>query len=55
MDWVRGNLFWIVVLILFFWVHMKMHGGHGAHGGGRGGCCGGHDGGPTEDDSEDTK
>lgn len=33
MDWLRENWFWIVVLLLFFWMHMKMHGGHGSHGG----------------------
>ena len=36
MDWLRENWFWIGVIILFIWFHMKMHGGHGSHGGGRG-------------------
>lgn len=36
MDWLRENLFWIVIGILFVWMHTKMHGGHGGHGGGSG-------------------
>lgn len=32
MEWLRENWFWIAVLILFVWFHMKMHGGHGGHG-----------------------
>ena len=40
MDWLRENLFWIVLTVLFVWMHLKMHGGHGGHGGG--GCHGGH-------------
>jgi len=37
MDWLRENLFWIVLTVLFVWMHLKMHGGHGG-----GGCHGGH-------------
>src|SRR3990172_6176757 len=29
MDWIRENWFWIVVGVLFIWLHGKMHGGHG--------------------------
>lgn len=36
MDWLRENWFWIVVAIVFIWMHTRMHGGHG-HGG-----CGAH-------------
>jgi hypothetical protein len=34
-SWIRENSFQIVVLVLFVWVHLKMHGkhGHGMHGG----------------------
>lgn len=34
MEWLRENLFWLVVGALFFWMHLKMHGshGHGGHG-----------------------
>lgn len=39
MDWLRENLFWIVLGILFVWMHTKMHGAHGGHGG-HGGCGG---------------
>jgi len=31
MEWLRENWFFVVVLILFVWAHMKMHAGHGAH------------------------
>lgn len=50
MDWLRENWFWIVVAVLFIWMHARMHGGHGGRGGcgGQGGHgghggCGGHD------------
>lgn len=33
MEWLRENLFWIVVFGFFIWFHLRMHGGHG-----RGGC-----------------
>lgn len=42
MDWIRENWFWIVVGVLFIWLHTKMHGGHGHAGHGGGGGCGGH-------------
>lgn len=35
MYWLRENWFWVMVVVLFFWMHMKMHGGHGGHGGHR--------------------
>lgn len=36
MNWIRENWFWIVVGVLFIWMHTRMHGGHGhaGHGGG---------------------
>jgi hypothetical protein len=37
MDWLRENWFWTVVIAAFFWMHMKMHGGHGHGGHGHGG------------------
>lgn len=36
MDWLVQNWFWVVVLVLFFAVHLFGHGGHGGHGGHRG-------------------
>ncbi len=33
MAWLQQNWFWIVVAVLFIWMHTKMHGGHGGHGG----------------------
>lgn len=43
MDWLRENWFWLAVVVLFLWMHGKMHGAHGGHGGhGGGGGCGGH-------------
>jgi len=36
MDWLAQNWFWVVVLVLFFAVHLFGHGGHGGHGGHRG-------------------
>lgn len=36
MEWLRENWFWIVVVVLFIWMHTRMHGGHGGHG--HGGC-----------------
>lgn len=33
MGWLVQNWFWVVVLILFFAVHLFGHGGHGGHGG----------------------
>lgn len=45
-NWLRENWLWIAVVIFFFWMHAKMHGGHGAHGGQEGhgghGGCGSH-------------
>lgn len=38
MNWIRENWFWIVVGVMFIWMHTRMHGGHGGGGGG----CGGH-------------
>lgn len=35
MEWLRDNWFWIVVAVLFVWMHAKMHGGHGGHGAGK--------------------
>ena len=31
MDWLVQNWFWLVVLVLFFAVHLFGHGGHGGH------------------------
>lgn len=28
MDWLRENWFWLIVGILFLWMHLKLHGGH---------------------------
>lgn len=43
-DWLRENWIWVAGVVVFFWLHAKMHGSHGAHshggGGGQGGCCG---------------
>lgn len=51
MDWLRENWFWLVVVVLFLWMHGKMHGGHGGHGG-RGGHT--HDRGePPESEGSD--
>lgn len=36
MDWLAQNWIWVVVLVLFFAVHLFGHGGHGGHGGHRG-------------------
>jgi len=47
MDWLRENIFWIVIGVLFIWMHTKMHGhgGHGVHGhGGRDHNGGDHNG-----------
>jgi hypothetical protein len=33
MDWLVQNWFWLVVLVLFFAVHLFGHGGHVGHGG----------------------
>lgn len=53
MEWLTGNVLWIVLGALFVWMHLKMHGGHHGHGrhgspdheghggGGHAGCCGG--------------
>lgn len=49
MDWLRENWFWVVVIAVFFWMHMKMHAGHGHGGHGHGGH--GH-GGSGEHESE---
>jgi hypothetical protein len=38
MDWLTENLFWIVVVVVFFLAHTKMHAGHRGHGG-----CGSHE------------
>lgn len=51
MVWLRENFFWIVVGILFIWMHLKMHAGHGGKGG-HGGHAGGCGGGTTEDQNE---
>lgn len=37
MEWLQQNWFWVVVIVLFFGVHLFGHGGHGGHGGGDGG------------------
>lgn len=55
MNWLRENWFWLAVVILFVWMHTKMHGGHGrhlGHGGhaGHGGGGGGH--GAGQDDEQ---
>ncbi len=56
MEWVKDNLFWIVILAVFVWMHARMHGGHGT--GGSDGCGGhGHShsgrGGPPEQKHRD--
>jgi len=33
MNWLRENWFWVVVFVGWFWMHSKMHAGHGHHGG----------------------
>ena len=50
MDWLRQNWFWLVVGVLFAWMHTKMHGGHGH--GGHGGH-GGQRGSRERDDASD--
>ena len=54
MDWILENWFWLLVGVLFIWMHTRMHGGHGGHGGhgshGGHGCCGG---GHASHDDED--
>lgn len=52
MDWIRENWFWIVVGVLFIWMHTKMHGGHGHAGHGGGGGSGGHIHGRREEPDE---
>ena len=32
MQWLRENWFWVIVAVLFAWMHAGMHRGHG-HGG----------------------
>lgn len=32
MEWLTGNVPWIVLGALFVWMHLKMHGGHHGHG-----------------------
>lgn len=32
MEWLTGNVLWIVLGALFVWMHLKMHGGHHGHG-----------------------
>ncbi len=49
-DWLRENWFWLTVVVLFFWMHGKMHGGHGSHG--SHGGCGGHHKGQSHEDRE---
>ncbi len=37
MDWLRENLPWIIIAIVFIWIHVRMHGGSehgGCHGNG---------------------
>ncbi len=55
MDWIRENWFWIVVGVLFIWMHTKMHGGHGGAGHGGGGGCGGHSHGRRQDEPGERK
>lgn len=38
MDWLTENWLWLVLGSGFVWMHLRMHGGHRAHGG----CGGGH-------------
>lgn len=38
MVWLRDNWFWLVFGVLFLWVHLRMHGSHGAHHGRREPC-----------------
>lgn len=33
MYWLRENWFWVVILVFWFWMHTRMHAGHGHHGG----------------------
>lgn len=58
MNWIRENWFWIVVTVLFIWMHSKMHGSHGSAGHGReghegGGGCGGHRHGDQRDEERE--
>jgi hypothetical protein len=32
MEWFSENWFWVLILILFVWMHMGGHGCHGGHG-----------------------
>lgn len=41
MDWLSENWFWILVFVLFIWMH---RGGHGCHGGHQHGAAGKHPG-----------
>lgn len=55
MDWIRENWFWIVVGVLFIWMHGKMHGGHGHAGHGGGGGSGGHSHGRSREEPDERK
>lgn len=56
MEWLKENWFFIAVAVLFFWMHTKMHSGHGSHGGrGGGGCGGGHRHGAEDDRPHGTR
>lgn len=33
MDWLSQNWIWLIVVVLFFAMHLFGHGGHGGHGG----------------------
>ena len=35
MEWLQGNGFWVLILVLFVVLHFFGHGGHGGHGGHR--------------------
>ncbi len=56
MNFLVENWFWIVIALVFFWMHSKMHGGHGSrgsnrgHGSGMGSCM--HHRGHDEHDSD---
>ncbi len=54
MDWIHENWFWVVVGVLFLWLHGRMHGGHG-HAGHGGGCGGGHGHGRGENEPSERK
>lgn len=56
MEWIRENWLWLAFLVVFVWLHVRMHAGHGRHGtdsqrGGHAGCCGSASDRHTHDDA----